>query len=50
MKSFMNADFLLPDACSQRLFHEYAAQMQRSARSTEAFRARVGALPFGQRL
>jgi len=27
MKSFMNADFLLPDACSQRLFHDYAAQM-----------------------
>ena len=27
MKPFMNADFLLPDACSQRLFHDYAAQM-----------------------
>ena len=27
MQPFMNADFLLPDACSQRLFHEYAAQM-----------------------
>ena len=27
MKSFMNSDFLLPDDCSRRLFHEYAAQM-----------------------
>ena len=27
MKPFMNADFLLPDASSQRLFHEYAARM-----------------------
>ena len=27
MKPFMNADFLLPDASSQRLFHEYAAHM-----------------------
>ena len=27
MKPFMNADFLLPDACSQRLYHDYAAQM-----------------------
>jgi glucuronate isomerase len=27
MKPFMNADFLLPDTCSQRLFHEYAAAM-----------------------
>ncbi|MDR2450637.1 MAG: glucuronate isomerase, partial [Candidatus Accumulibacter sp.] len=27
MKAFMNADFLLPDACSQRLFHDYAAEM-----------------------
>ncbi|HSO45308.1 MAG TPA: glucuronate isomerase, partial [Rhodoferax sp.] len=27
MKPFMNADFLLPDDCSRRLFHEYAAQM-----------------------
>lgn len=33
-----------------RTRHEYALRMQRSARSTEAFRARVGALPFGQRL
>jgi len=27
MKPFMNADFLLPDDCARRLFHEYAAQM-----------------------
>ena len=27
MPPFMNADFLLPDDCSRRLFHEYAAQM-----------------------
>ncbi len=27
MKPFLNADFLLPDESSQRLFHEYAAQM-----------------------
>jgi glucuronate isomerase len=27
MKPFMNADFLLPDACSRRLFHDYAAEM-----------------------
>ena len=27
MKPFMNADFLLPDQCSQRLYHDYAAQM-----------------------
>ena len=27
MKSFMNADFLLPDDCARRLYHEYAAQM-----------------------
>lgn len=27
MKPFMNADFLLPDECSRRLFHEYAAEM-----------------------
>jgi glucuronate isomerase len=27
MKPFMNADFLLPDPCSQRLYHDYAAQM-----------------------
>lgn len=27
MKAFMNADFLLPDACSQRLYHDYAAKM-----------------------
>ena len=27
MKAFMNADFLLPDESSQRLFHDYAAQM-----------------------
>ncbi len=27
MKPFMNADFLLPDTCSQRLYHDYAAQM-----------------------
>lgn len=27
MKPFMNADFLLPDDCSRRLFHDYAAQM-----------------------
>ncbi|OQW87303.1 MAG: glucuronate isomerase [Rhodoferax ferrireducens] len=27
MKPFMNADFLLPDECSRRLFHEFAAQM-----------------------
>lgn len=27
MKPFMNADFLLPDDSSRRLFHEYAAQM-----------------------
>lgn len=27
MNSFMNADFLLPDACSRRLFHDYAAGM-----------------------
>ena len=27
MKPFMNADFLLPDPCSQRLFHDFAAQM-----------------------
>ena len=27
MKAFMNADLLLPDACSQRLFHDYAAAM-----------------------
>ena len=27
MKPFMNADFLLPDSCSQRLYHDYAAQM-----------------------
>jgi glucuronate isomerase len=27
MKPFMNADFLLPDDCSKRLFHEYAAEM-----------------------
>lgn len=27
MTPFMNADFLLPDDCSKRLFHEYAALM-----------------------
>ncbi len=27
MKSFMNADFLLPDASSRRLYHDYAAGM-----------------------
>ena len=27
MKSFMNADFLLPDESSQRLYHDYAASM-----------------------
>lgn len=27
MKPFMNADFLLPDDCSRKLFHDYAAQM-----------------------
>ncbi len=27
MKPFMNADFLLPDDCSRRLFHDYAARM-----------------------
>lgn len=27
MKPFMNADFLLPDASAQRLYHEYAASM-----------------------
>ncbi|MDR1709477.1 MAG: glucuronate isomerase [Candidatus Accumulibacter sp.] len=27
MKAFMNADLLLPDECSRRLFHEYAAPM-----------------------
>ena len=27
MKPFLNADFLLPDDCSQRLYHDYAAQM-----------------------
>jgi glucuronate isomerase len=27
MKPFMNADFLLPDDCARRLFHEYAAPM-----------------------
>lgn len=27
MKPFMNADFLLPDDCSRRLFHDYAAAM-----------------------
>jgi len=27
MKPFMNADFLLPDASSRRLYHDYAAQM-----------------------
>ena len=27
MKPFMNADFLLPDVSSRRLFHEYAAAM-----------------------
>ena len=27
MKPFMNADFLLPDECARRLFHDYAAQM-----------------------
>ncbi|WP_301100807.1 glucuronate isomerase [Propionivibrio sp.] len=27
MKPFMNADFLLPNASSQRLFHDYAAPM-----------------------
>jgi glucuronate isomerase len=27
MKPFMDADFLLPDACSRRLFHDYAAEM-----------------------
>lgn len=27
MKPFMNADFLLPDDCSRRLFHDYAADM-----------------------
>ena len=27
MKSFMNADFLLPDASSRRLYHDYAAAM-----------------------
>ncbi|MDR2113078.1 MAG: glucuronate isomerase, partial [Candidatus Accumulibacter sp.] len=27
MKPFMNADLLLPDACSRRLFHDYAARM-----------------------
>lgn len=27
MKPFMNADFLLPDDCSRKLFHEYAALM-----------------------
>ena len=27
MKAFMNVDLLLPDACSQRLFHDYAAAM-----------------------
>ncbi|WP_218122793.1 glucuronate isomerase [Propionivibrio dicarboxylicus] len=27
MKSFLNADFLLPDESSRRLYHDYAAQM-----------------------
>jgi glucuronate isomerase len=27
MKPFMNADFLLPDDCSRRLYHEFAATM-----------------------
>ena len=27
MKPFMNADFLLPDDCARRLFHDYAADM-----------------------
>ena len=27
MKAFMNADFLLPDASSRRLYHDYAASM-----------------------
>ncbi|MBT3068549.1 glucuronate isomerase [Rhodoferax sp. U11-2br] len=27
MSPFMNADFLLPDDCSKRLYHDYAAQM-----------------------
>jgi glucuronate isomerase len=27
MKPFLNADFLLPDDCSRRLFHDYAAKM-----------------------
>ncbi len=27
MKPFLNADFLLPDECSRRLFHDYAAPM-----------------------
>jgi glucuronate isomerase len=27
MKPFLNADFLLPDDCSRRLFHDYAAAM-----------------------
>jgi len=27
MKPFMNADFLLPDECSRRLFHDFAAAM-----------------------
>ena len=27
MKPFMNADFLLPDECARRLFHDYAASM-----------------------
>jgi glucuronate isomerase len=27
MKPFMNTDFLLPDECSRRLFHGYAAEM-----------------------
>jgi len=27
MKPFMNADFLLPDDCARRLFHDYAASM-----------------------
>ncbi len=27
MKPFLHADFLLPDACAQQLFHDYAASM-----------------------
>jgi glucuronate isomerase len=27
MKPFLNADFLLPDNCSRRLFHDYASAM-----------------------